>query len=120
MGGIGFGTGVYSYITQGHKTAGEVVTHNGLTLGTVATAIVGLTIEALGLNSGVWASYGTDYLYKNNIFGLKNGTDWGGENVLDPAFDRVKHIYSIEKGKLEIGNILISEVYNKVKNLGKK
>lgn len=77
MGGIGFGTGVYSYITQGHKTAGEVVTHNGLTLGTVATVIVGLTIEALGLNSGVWASYGTDYLYKNNIFGLKNGTDWG-------------------------------------------
>ncbi|MBO1925323.1 hypothetical protein J4711_04600 [Staphylococcus epidermidis] len=31
----------------------------------------------------------------------------------------MKHIYSIEKGKLEIGNILISEGYNKVKNLGK-
>lgn len=89
MGGIGFGTGVYSDITQDHKTAGEVVTHNGLTLGTVATAIVGLTIAALGLNPGGWAilagiaigslaSYATDYLYKNNIFGLKNGTDWGG------------------------------------------
>ncbi|WP_305809246.1 hypothetical protein [Staphylococcus epidermidis] len=32
----------------------------------------------------------------------------------------MKHIYSIEKGKLEIGNILISEGYNKVKNHGKK
>ncbi|WP_222137561.1 hypothetical protein [Staphylococcus epidermidis] len=51
MGDIGFGTGVYSDIKQGHKTSGEVVTHNGLTLGTVATAIVVLTIEALGLNS---------------------------------------------------------------------
>ena len=51
MGDIGFGTGVYSDITQDHKTAGEVVMHNGLTLGTVATAIVVLTIEALGLNS---------------------------------------------------------------------
>ena len=131
MGGIGFGTGVYSDIKQGHKTSGEVVTHNGLTLGTVATATAGLTIAALGLNPGGWgilagvaigslASYGTDYLYKNNIFGLKDGTDWVGKNVLDPAFDRVKHIYSIEKGNLEIGNILISEGYNKVKNHGKK
>ena len=59
-------------------------------------------------------------MYKNNIFGLKDGRDWGRGNVLDPAFDRVKHIYSIEKGKLEIGNILISEGYNKVKNYGKK
>lgn len=59
-------------------------------------------------------------MYKNNIFGLKDGRDWGRGNVLDPAFDRVKHIYSIEKGKLEIGNILISEGYNKVKNHGKK
>ena len=131
MGGIGFGTGVYSDITQDHKTAGEVVMHNGLTLGTGATATAGLTIAALGLNPGGWgilagiaigslASYGTDYLYKNNIFGLKDGTDWVGKNVLDPAFDRVKHIYSIEKGKLDIGNILISEGYNKVKNHGKK
>ncbi|MEJ7183561.1 hypothetical protein ACUW92_000427 [Staphylococcus epidermidis] len=59
-------------------------------------------------------------MYKNNIFGLKDGTDWGRGTVLDPAFDRVKHIYSIEKRKLEIGNILISEGYNKVKNYGKK
>ncbi|MCG2389709.1 LXG domain-containing protein [Staphylococcus epidermidis] len=133
MGGIGFGTGFYSDITQDHKTAGEAVAHNGLILGagTGATATVGLTIAALGSNPGGWAilagiaigslaSYGTDYLYKNNIFGLKDGTDWVGKNVLDPAFDRVKHIYSIEKGKLEIGNILISEGYNKVKNHGKK
>ncbi|MCT1763201.1 hypothetical protein [Staphylococcus epidermidis] len=32
----------------------------------------------------------------------------------------MKHIYSIEKGKLKIENILISEGYNKVKNHGKK
>ena len=36
--------------TQDHKTAGEVVMHNGLTLGTGATATAGLTIAALGLN----------------------------------------------------------------------
>ncbi len=88
-------------------------------------------VAALGSNPGGWAilagiaigslaSYGTDYLYKNNVFGLKDGTDWVGKNVLDPAIDRVKYIYSIEKGKLDIGNILISEGYNKVKNYGKK
>ncbi|MGX0195843.1 T7SS effector LXG polymorphic toxin [Staphylococcus haemolyticus] len=133
MGGIGFTTGTLTDIKQDHKTAGEAVAHNGLLLGagTGATATVGLTIAALGSNPGGWAilagiaigslaSYGTDYLYKNNVFGLKDGTDWVGKNVLDPAIDRVKYIYSIEKGKLDIGNILISEGYNKVKNYGKK
>lgn len=133
MGGIGFGTGVYSDITQDHKTAGEAVAHNGLTTGVGAGAglITGTAITILATNPGGWAvlggiaagtvaTYAVEQAYKHNFLGLKTGTDWVGKNVLDPAFDRVKHIYSIEKGKLEIGNILISEGYNKVKNHGKK
>lgn len=133
MGGIGFGIGVYSDITQDHKTAGEAVAHNGLTTGVGAGAglITGTAITILATNPGGWAvlggiaagtvaTYAVEQAYKHNFLGLKTGTDWVGKNVLDPAFDRVKHIYSIEKGKLEIGNILISEGYNKVKNHGKK
>ncbi|RIL54722.1 hypothetical protein BUY70_12395, partial [Staphylococcus epidermidis] len=130
---VGFASGMYTDISEDNKTVGEAVAHNSLTTGVgIGTAAGTMAITAaLVSNPGGWAvlgglavgtvlTYGAEWAYKNNWLGIKTGTDWVGRNVLDPAFDRVKHIYSIEKGKLEIGNILISEGYNKVKNHGKK
>ena len=131
MGGIGFGAGTITDITQNHKTPGEAVAHNGLITGAGVgtTALVGAGLASVSppgiviigsVAAGVVVASAFEGAYKNNLFGLKTGTDWVGENILDPTFNRVKHIYSIEKGKLDIANILISEGYNKVKNHGKK
>ena len=84
MGGIGFGTGVYSDIIQDYKTTGEVVTHNGLTTGVGAGAglITGTAITILATNPGGWAvlggiaagtvaTYAVEQAYKHNFLGLK-------------------------------------------------
>ena len=84
MGGIGFGIGVYSDITQDHKTAGEAVAHNGLTTGVGAGAglITGTAITILATNPGGWAvlggiaagtvaTYAVEQAYKHNFLGLK-------------------------------------------------
>lgn len=134
MGGIGFGTGVNSYITQGHKTAGEVVTHNGLTAGAgmgaglLTTAALSSTPPGLVLvgtiAAGTIATYVVEQAYKNNFLGLKTGTDWVGKNVIDPTFnwisDKAKKIYSLEKSKLEFEKNMISTGYKIVKNRGSK
>ena len=134
MGGIGFGTGVYSDITQDHKTAGEAVAHNSLTTGAgvgaglLATAALSSTPPGLVLvgtiAAGTIATYVVEQAYKNNFLGLKTGTDWVGKNVLDPTFnwisDKAKKIYSLEKCKLEFEKNMISTGYKMVKNKGHK
>ena len=110
---VGFASGMYTDISEDNKTVGEAVAHNSLTTGVgIGTAAGTMAITAaLVSNPGGWAvlgglavgtvlTYGAEWAYKNNWLGIKTGTDWVGRNVLDPAFDRVKHIYSIEKGKL--------------------
>ncbi|MCG2112322.1 LXG domain-containing protein [Staphylococcus epidermidis] len=134
MGGIGFGTGVYSDITQDHKTAGEAVAHNSLTTGAgvgaglLATAALSSTPPGLVLvgtiAAGTIATYVVEQAYKNNFLGLKTGTDWVGKNVIDPTFnwisDKAKKIYSLEKCKLEFEKNMISTGYKMVKNKGHK
>ena len=134
MGGIGFGTGVYSDITQDHKTAGEAVAHNSLTtgagvgVGLLATAALSSTPPGLVLvgtiAAGTIATYVAEQAYKNNFLGLKTGTDWVGKNVIDPTFnwisDKAKKIYSLEKCKIEFEKNMISKGYKMVKNRGNK
>lgn len=137
MGGIGFTTGTLTDIKQDHKTAGEAVAHNGLTTGAGAGAglITGTAITILATNPGGWAvlggiaagtaaTYAVEQAYQHNFLGLKTGTDWVGENVLDPTFnwisDKAKKIYSLEKCKLELEKNMISSGYKIVKNRGNK
>ncbi|MDS3947836.1 T7SS effector LXG polymorphic toxin [Staphylococcus epidermidis] len=134
MGVIGFGTGVYSDITQDHKTAGEAVAHNGLTTGAGAGAglIAGVFLSSTPpgliivgvLAAGTIGTIAVNEAYKHNFLGLKTGTDWVGKNVIDPTFnwisDKAKKIYSLEKSKIEFEKNMINTGYKIVKNRGSK
>ncbi|WP_232806117.1 hypothetical protein [Staphylococcus caledonicus] len=77
--------GVYSDITLDHKTAGEAVAHNGLTMGasvearllataTLSSIPLGLVLVGT-ISAGTKATYATEQAYKHNFLGLKTGTD---------------------------------------------
>ena len=134
MGGIGFGAGTITDITQNHKTAGEDVAHNGLTTGAGAGASLiagaflsstppGLVVTGV-IAAGTLGTIAAEQAYKHNFLGLKTGTDWVGKNVFDPTFnwisDKAKKFNSLEKCKLEFEKNMISKGYKMVKNKGHK
>ncbi|MBI5972868.1 hypothetical protein [Staphylococcus caledonicus] len=86
MGSLGFGFGLYTDIKEDNKTIGEVVAHNGLLLGagTLGTFLgSGLLFSnpiGWAIVGGIGLTYLVDQMYKNDIFGLKDGTSWIGKN----------------------------------------
>ncbi|HEF0933358.1 TPA: transposase, partial [Staphylococcus aureus] len=101
--GVGFGIGMYDDLANDDKTFGEALSHNGMTLaaGSAGTAVgAGLATFVLGSNPVGWVilaglamstvfALGTDLIYQNNIFGLKDKVDWVGHKI-DNSIDVVK------------------------------
>ncbi|WP_088816363.1 MULTISPECIES: T7SS effector LXG polymorphic toxin [Listeria] len=107
---VGFGLGMADDMMNDDKTLGEATVHSGTsTLVGVGAAAGGsfLTTTALvafgvsnpagwailgGAAVGFVAVKGFDYLYDNNILGIKDGLDWTGEKIdqgLDWAGDKL-------------------------------
>ncbi|MBO8910662.1 transposase, partial [Staphylococcus aureus] len=95
--------GMYDDLANDDKTFGEALSHNGMTLaaGSAGTAVgAGLATFVLGSNPVGWVilaglamstvfALGTDLIYQNNIFGLKDKVDWVGHKI-DNSIDVVK------------------------------
>ncbi len=133
--GLGLGLGMYDDLYNDDKTVGEAVAHNTLTMGSGAVLSAGLGLllsnpigwGALGLFAiGTATSIGVDYLYKNNILGIKDGTDWVGhqlDNVFDKYIDFQKKKFEIEVKGITYAKEQIQKGYGKVsegieKNIG--
>ena len=101
--GVGFGIGMYDDLANDDKTFGEALSHNGMTLaaGSAMGTIVSVGITMLGNPVG-WAVLGgfaaatgfaiaADWAYENNLWGLKDETDWVGHKI-DDGIDVVKNL----------------------------
>ncbi|HFO0872471.1 TPA: T7SS effector LXG polymorphic toxin, partial [Staphylococcus aureus] len=102
------------------------LSHNGMTLaaGSAGTAVgAGLATFVLGSNPVGWVilaglamstvfALGTDLIYQNNIFGLKDKVDWVGHKI-DNSIDVVKK--TTEKSMDSVGNA-VSEAKNIISN----
>ncbi|HEI7729946.1 transposase [Staphylococcus aureus] len=124
--GVGFGIGMYDDLANDDKTFGEALSHNGMTLaaGSAGTAVgAGLATFVLGSNPVGWVilaglamstvfALGTDLIYQNNIFGLKDKVDWVGHKI-DNSIDVVKK--TTEKSMDSVGNA-VSEAKNIISN----
>lgn len=96
---VGFGLGVADDMMNDGKTLGEATTHSGTsTLVGVGGAMAGSALTttalvALGVSNPVgWAVLGGaavgfvavqgfEYLYDNNVLGIKDGLDWTGDKI---------------------------------------
>ncbi|MCR0920753.1 LXG domain-containing protein [Staphylococcus aureus] len=100
--GVGFGIGMYDDMANDDKTVGEALSHNGMTLaaGSAMGTIVSVGITMLASNPVGWAVLGgfaaatgfaiaADWAYENNLWGLKDETDWVGHKT-DDGIDVVK------------------------------
>ncbi|HDK7900739.1 TPA: transposase [Staphylococcus aureus] len=100
--GVGFGIGMYDDMANDDKTVGEALSHNGMTLaaGSAMGTIVSVGITMLASNPVGWAVLGgfaaatglaiaADWAYENNLWGLKDETDWVGHKI-DDGIDVVK------------------------------
>ena len=100
--GVGFGIGMYDDLANDDKTFGEALSHNGMTLaaGSAMGTIVSVGITMLASNPVGWAVLGgfaaatgfaiaADWAYENNLWGLKDETDWVGHKI-DDGIDVVK------------------------------
>ncbi|CAC6192274.1 Phage protein [Staphylococcus aureus] len=100
--GVGFAIGMYDDMANDDKTVGEALSHNGMTLaaGSAMGTIVSVGITMLASNPVGWAVLGgfaaatgfaiaADWAYENNLWGLKDETDWVGHKI-DDGIDVVK------------------------------
>ncbi|MBC2297875.1 hypothetical protein HCX57_00395 [Listeria welshimeri] len=118
---VGFGIGVTDDMMNGGKTLGEATMHSGTSTvvgvgGAMAgSALTTTALVALGVSNPVgWAILGGaavgfvavqgfEYLYDNNILGIKDGLDWTGDKIdqgLNWAGDK------IGEGVENVGNAL--------------
>lgn len=120
----------YDDIKNENKTIGEAFAHNILVTGTgvlvedgiadiLSTSTLGLSVVA-GASMGTVASITVEKAYQNNTKGLRTGTNWVGQNILDPIFNKgnsiVKDYWEERKFRFEVSKLLLIFGYYFIKN----